>query len=79
MTPVQGAPVRYFVVEPLDDGQYQIWKVELKRLFPGQEPDDEGVHTTPDGREWCWRWTRIGLAIEGTMEQAKIEAYKLWY
>ncbi len=76
--PSMGCKMRYFVVEPLDEGGYQIWRVRLEPLLPYETPDEDGVVTTPDGDEYTWRWKSVGEPLE-THKAAKREAYKYWY
>ena len=73
-----GCEMRYFVVEPLDEGGYQVWRVRLEPLLPYETPDEDGVVVTPGGAEYTWRWAEVGGTLE-TRQAAKEEAYRYWY
>lgn len=73
-----GCEMRYFVVEPLDEGGYQVWRVRLEPLLPYETPDEDGVVTATNGDEYTWRWKPVGEPLD-THRAAKEEAYRYWY
>ena len=73
-----GTMLAYYVVEPLDTGLYQIWRVYLSKMIDGEEPDDDGVVVDANGDRYTWRWQRAGEPTKSRID-AKKEAYRLWY
>ena len=70
--------MRYFVVEPLDEGGFQVWRVKLTPLLEYETPDEDGVVTASNGDEYTWRWKPFGEPFD-TQDEARKEAYKWWY
>ena len=71
-------PIRYYVVEPLEEGGHQIWRVGLVPLTRSDLPDEDGVIVSTFGIVYVWKWEAIGSPFD-TYYDAKRQALRLWY